>query len=53
MFFCLSPEPPEALGELPSIGIAIPRELLNGKASGGVEDSTPVRMERVLLFAVD
>jgi len=32
-----SSEPPEALGELPNTGIAIPRELLKGRASRGVD----------------
>jgi len=31
-------EPPEAQGELPNTGIAIPRELFNGRASCGVAD---------------
>ncbi len=33
-----SPESPEPLGELPNIGIAIPRELFKGRPCGGVED---------------
>jgi hypothetical protein len=41
-----SPEPPEALTGLVNIGIAIPRELFNGRASGGVDDGTvPTRTD--------
>ena len=36
-----SPKPPEASGKLPNIGIAIPRELLKGRGSRGVEDAIP------------
>jgi len=38
-----APEPPEASGGLPNIAIAIPRQLFNGRASGGVEEPIPVR----------
>jgi len=35
--------PPEALGELPNIGIAIPMELLKGSASLGLRHAIPAR----------
>jgi len=34
-----SPEPPEALGKLANIGIAILRELFKGRASRGLDDT--------------
>jgi len=35
-----SPAPPEALGELPNIGIAIRRELFKGRGSRGLDEGS-------------
>ena len=35
--------PSDALGELPDIGIGMPREQFNGRASLGVDDLMPIR----------